>query len=112
MGEHNIIFINPGADFWVAPLLAAPAMYEAKEWSTPLPLHPLYHEVGHLLQRPPVHRQHTLTAREMTVASSISMRAMQDADEFVAELFVGLICDVQYDSDIMRMYARHGGVRP
>jgi hypothetical protein len=110
--ENRVIFINPAATFWYDTLGATVALYELKFWSTPHPLHALYHEMGHLLQLQRVERQKPLTAREAGIADVVSDRAKQDADEFVAEVFAGLISGVKYDRFILRMYRRFGGVLP
>src|SRR5262249_3216352 len=87
MGENGTLFLNSAADFWKDPIAFTRAAFEAKIWSTPHPLHPLYHEVGHLLQAERNTRGKPLKAKEQTEAQAISYRATVGIDEFVAEVF-------------------------
>jgi len=109
MTENGVIFLNPAAPLWNTPVSVACLLYSLGYWSTPHPLHAVYHEAGHLAQENQTSRQKKLTAREVSKADAVSVRAKQDADEFVAEVFVGLLTGVQYDADILRMYRRFGG---
>jgi hypothetical protein len=106
MAESGILIVNPEADFWRDPLESSRLLYAIRAWSTPHPMHPIYHEIGHLRQIPQQKRQRPLTPRELTMAMAISRRAKENTDEFVAEVFAGLICDVKYDDDILRAYKR------
>lgn len=112
MGENGVLIINPGALIWGDPIAAAKALHKARFWSTPHPLHALFHEAGHLLQFSGQKRQQPLTPRQASMAAVISDYALVNADEFVAEVFAGLMCGVQYDRDILSEYRRIGGRVP
>ena len=45
-----------------------------------------------------------LTLRQTTIAAAVSILAKSDTEEFVAEVFAGLMCGVEYDKDILRLY--------
>ena len=112
MGKQGTLFINPAADYWRNPVVYTQATYRARIWSTPHPLHPLIHEIGHLVQEERGTRGKGLTPRERTEAQAVSQRAKDGADEFVAEVFAGLFQGVKYDSEILRAYTRYGGKQP
>lgn len=110
--EGKIVTINPGSQVWRK--IVEIAAYQGKVsrfWSTPHPLHPFYHEAGHVMLNR-VEKQATLTKKQMTMAASVSRRAGDDAEEFVCEIFAGLMCGVRYDSDIVGAYKRLGGQMP
>ena len=112
MGENSALLLNPAANYWRNPVVYTRAAYEARIWSTPQPLHPLIHEVGHLLQEERGTRGIPLTARELTEAQAVSQRAREGIDEFLAEVFTGLFEGVEYDAEILRLYTRYGGRQP
>ncbi len=101
------IYINPSSIVWINPVQAA-QMYEGRFWSTPHPLHPFFHEEGHILlgtagsPRP-------LSAKQANVAASVSTYAKGNQEELVCEMLAGLFCEVEYDADMMRLYKRLGG---
>ena len=109
--EYNSLFINPQAAAWSDPAGTAASLYKLKFWSTPHPLHVIYHEVGHLFL-PQIGEPKKLLARQMTVASAVSRRARENVEEFVSEVFAGLMSGVEYDRDILGLYKRIGGRIP
>lgn len=108
---YNALLINPEARVWKAPVASAAVLHTAGFWSTPHPLHPIYHEVGHLFV-PQVGNPKRLRHRQVTVASAVSIRAKENVEEFVSEVFAGLMAGVEYDADILGLYKRLGGKRP
>ncbi len=106
--EYNALFINPDGSAWSNPVAVAASLYESRFWSTPHPLHAIYHEAGHLFL-PQVGEPNKLRPSQVTVATAVSFRAKANVDEFIAEVFAGLMCGVEFDSDILRLYKRLGG---
>ena len=108
---YNVLLINPEAHIWKAPVASASVLHASGFWSTPHPLHPIYHEAGHLFL-PQVGSPKRLLHRQVTVASAVSIRAKENGEEFVSEVFAGLMVGVEYDADILGLYKRMGGKRP
>lgn len=102
------IYINPSSVVWVNPVQAAAQMYEGRFWSTPHPLHPFFHEEGHILLGT-AGRPRPLSAKQANVAASVSTYAKGNQEELVCEMLAGLFCEVEYDADMMRLYKRLGG---
>jgi hypothetical protein len=111
LGEAKVILINPNADFWQDPILITQALYQVRAWSTPSALHIFWHEYAHLFQEERT-RWCELTPRKKTMAAAISQRAMKNVDEFVAEVYAGIVEGVEYDQDILAYYRRLGGKLP
>ncbi len=111
MADQRVVFLNPKADLWQNALENSRRAFAARFWSTPSPLHVFFHEYAHLLQNEAT-RNRSLTLRERTLAASVSVRAGFNVDEFLSEVYVGLMEGVQYDSDIMGAYHRLGGIDP
>ena len=111
MAEGGVVFLNPGADLWQDPLEKSRNAFALRYWSTPSPLHVFFHEYAHLYQKEAT-RNRPLTPKQTTMAFSISIRARDNLDEFLSEVYAGLIEGVQYDADIMKAYYRSGGKKP
>lgn len=109
--EDRVVKINPQAKVFTDPAESAKDLYYADFWSTPHPLHALYHEAGHLFFS---HEEQPkrLLPRQVTVASAVSRYAQMNGEEFVSEVFAGLMCGVKYDKDILDLYSRLGGKKP
>lgn len=66
------------------------------------------HELGHAYQDSNV-KDHPWKYREMEIASKVSGYATTHPDEFVAEVFAGMVYGHQYERDVMRLYRALGG---
>jgi hypothetical protein len=108
MAENGVMMLNPAAQHWNDPLAASRTLYAIRYWSTPSPLHVFFHEYAHLFQSEAT-RNKPLTARQMTLAEAISVRAQANVEEFLSEVYAGLAEGVQYDSEIMGAYRRLKG---
>jgi hypothetical protein len=106
-----VLLINPQAGYWQDPVTRSRELFGLRYWSTPSPVHVFFHEYAHLLQSEGTRNQ-ALTPRQKTLAASVSGRADDSVDEFLSEMYAGLIEGVQYDSDIMSVYRRLGGKMP
>ena len=109
--EDKVVKINPQAKVFIDPAKSAKILYDTDFWSTPHPLHALYHEAGHLLLSHEEKPQ-PLLPRQVTMASAVSRYAQMNQEEFVSEVFAGLMCGVKYDKDILGLYSRLGGKKP
>ena len=110
MGDQGAILINPAGQLWRNPVLSTRLLFRSREWSTPSPLHVFFHEYAHLQQKEET-RQKALTPRQKTVVHPVSIRARRNVEEFLAEVYAGLVEGVQYDPDIMRLYRYYGGLQ-
>ena len=111
------ISINPAADYWLDPVAGVVEQRQSiKFWSSDAPLHPLYHEAGHVMLYKAVPEQYD-TLRDLTnaqktvVAGEVSLRACRDIHEFVAEVFAGLIAGRSFSKKVIRWYRARGRVR-
>lgn len=111
LGDAKIILINPQAYYWRDPIRISQRLYQVRVWSTPSPLHVFWHEHAHLLQNERT-RGWQLSPDKKTLAEAVSQRAMKNTDEFVAEVYAGLVEGVEYDQDILAYYRRLGGKLP
>lgn len=109
--EDTVLFVNPESNVMTDPVGSTHSLYASGFWSTPHPLHSLYHEVGHLFIRHEGEPK-LLLPRQAAIASSVSIRAIENQEEFVSEVFAGLMSDVKYDKHILDLYRRLGGTRP
>jgi hypothetical protein len=114
---QGLLAINPGAWFWRDPIGGAAMLKRSQVWATDSPLHPLWHEAGHIVHykaEPETYDrlyETDLTPRQKTlVASAISLYAKTDMYEFLAEVFAGLLYGNTYPRWIMRIYREHGGI--
>jgi hypothetical protein len=110
MAENGVVLINARADLWQDVLANTRRAFAVRYWSTPAPLHAFFHEYAHLFQSETT-RNRSLTPRQRTLASSVSVRACFNVEEFLCEVYAALMEGVQYDSDIMGAYHRLGGPR-
>jgi hypothetical protein len=111
MAEAGVILLNPHAEIWQDPVAKSRAAFAVQYWSTPSPLHVFWHEYAHLSNREAT-RNKPLTPKQQTMAASISIRARTNAEEFVSEVYAGIMEGVQYDKDILAAFRRLGGQRP
>lgn len=87
-------------------------------WSSGDEDHVFLHELGHVLHG-------KVSTNELTgsrggfdspdakaIAAKVSKRAAEDPEEFVAETFAGMLAGKRYQSDVMELYAKHGGPMP
>ncbi len=111
MGEAGVILLNPISGFWDDVVRFTQVVYEQGVWSTPSPLHVFFHEYAHLFQTERT-RGWQLSPARKTLVAAVSRRALANVDEFVSEVYAGLIAGVEYDEEIIRYYRRVGGRRP
>lgn len=118
--ERRAILINGRAEYW----LNGPAEAESRAaqyhrtgfWSTASPLHPIRHELGHL-----AHHEHdpfswqanfhgTLPQEAIRdLQGQVSLLALQEPLELVAEVFAGILDGRSYGPNVMPWYRRFGG---
>ncbi len=108
------ITINPDAFYWRDPIKIAAMQRTQKSWSSDHPLHPLFHEAGHVaVYKADPDRFETLreltNAQKTVIAGEVSFRACLDAHEFTAEVFAGQMAGRTFSKDIMRWYRTRGG---
>ena len=100
---------NLGAD--------AKKLYDKHEWSTPHQFHIIYHELGHLQHYLMGYEAYylaldtQLVGYDLEISARVSTYAKDNAAEFIAEVFAGLLANIKYDPEIMQLYDRLNGPR-
>jgi hypothetical protein len=89
-------------------------------YSTAHPHHIVRHELGHAVhyraltprERERIWFAESLRPGEEPIARKVSIRAILNPKEFVAEVFAGLWSGVDYDDDVIALFEDYGGQRP
>ncbi|MCC6424869.1 MAG: hypothetical protein IT447_15460 [Phycisphaerales bacterium] len=105
------IYLNPAAPFWKDPAGFMKREHQAGYLSSADPRHVMFHEQAHnnFATRKLDHQNRRLTTTEFAVASRVSFRAAENADEFIAEVLAGRLAGKRYDSQVMDLYRRLSG---
>jgi hypothetical protein len=112
---RDTLYLRPGV---TAAEMAKDAKINGKNfWSTSFPDHAIMHEVGHenhfksnpVLYRSLQRRQFSDLLKK-TISRDVSEYAKDNAQDFVADVFAGLINGKIYSKSIMRLYRIYGGV--
>jgi hypothetical protein len=122
--EGGILTINGSHPFWSDPKGNMKRIYAAGESTTDHRHHIIRHEIGHLehaKQSPLLNLNNNLVetgdslkgrfSKELAdhIAANTSKQAMYRANEFVAEVYAGLVGGKKYDDTIMNYYRELGG---
>jgi hypothetical protein len=90
-----------------------PSLDSTPEWiSTASEDHLLLHELGHACHWHASPELYETSGPAPPSARDVSGYAMEDAHEFVAEVFAGLVSGRTYPSDVLRAYEHLGGPLP
>jgi hypothetical protein len=89
-------------------------------YSTAHPQHIVRHELGHAMhyrslsprEREWIWFAESLRPEEESIALRVSIRAMWNPKEFVAEIFAGLWGGVDYDDEVIDLFEHFGGRGP
>ena len=80
----------------------------------------ILHEGGHCLHNKKMHLESTLvdlknmtmTKADKIIAGEVSEYATTNYNEFLQEVFSGILCGDKYSQDVMALYKKLGGVIP
>ena len=114
--------MSPNGEYDFSSLAERSAKYgEGKAWSTGSPQHVFRHELGHSMSYG--HNENLYTAMSKgqqecllpesvsgIVASEVSLQALRNRLELVAEVYAGLMDGKSYSRAIMELYREYGGV--
>ena len=110
--ETGMMAFNPRWRGWRDGGRAMREQFEWGQFSSGHILHPIYHEAAHTHAnaRNVNHRKASITdTRELSLARSVSTRAMVNKDEFLAEVRAARMAGRRFDKDVMSLYERLGG---
>jgi hypothetical protein len=116
-GETYLV-LNPTDDYWSHPQMVADHQHGIGYWSTNHKYHAVLHECGHAAHHQAAPTLYAslagkkLTAQEAAIAAKVSEYAVEDAREFVAEVFAALAAGVTMDADVYVLYVALGGKPP
>ena len=110
------VYINPKSEYWQDAENETKESYDIGWWSTPNKYHPIWHESGHFVHwkqlSQGVYNKLTSFAiqKHKGIAMNVSEYASMGPQEFIAEVFAGLMSGKEYSKEIIDLYIQYGGV--